>query len=216
MKDPVMIELEYDFLTIGDKQLKLSFNSKLSSITRVLGDSKVDTIGSKYPFITRNGSMNYAQFPINGLITALSDGEGLFATKKDIYGENEILYENYNNKYNINSYSDNIFEKEFRKKVLDFLYNDEPRLFRSAKDGNYIVRLMDVSYSPNNQLDNLIGNFSCTAYEICDNTIENYKKLSILNQKGENGIEIKNIADDSESVMNGQYDNSIKDSLKRD
>jgi hypothetical protein len=41
-------------------------------------ESRVDTIGNKYPFIFRNGNVAYKEFPIGGLISYLSDEEGLF------------------------------------------------------------------------------------------------------------------------------------------
>jgi hypothetical protein len=38
----------------------------------------MDTLGGKYPFIFRNGNVNYKEFPISGLITLLSDENSLF------------------------------------------------------------------------------------------------------------------------------------------
>ena len=43
----------------------------------------MDTIGSKYPFIFRNGIVNYKEFPIAGLITYLADNAELFVNYKD-------------------------------------------------------------------------------------------------------------------------------------
>jgi hypothetical protein len=36
-------------------------------------ESKIDTIGNKYPFIYRNGKVKYKEFPISGLLSYLSD-----------------------------------------------------------------------------------------------------------------------------------------------
>ena len=45
--------------------------------------------------------------------------------------------------------SDNINkERIFKLKVLEWLNNGEPKLFRSATEGNYIVRLMNTSLTP--------------------------------------------------------------------
>jgi hypothetical protein len=41
-------------------------------------ESKVDTIGSKYPFVFRNGNVGYKEFPISGLISFLTDENKLF------------------------------------------------------------------------------------------------------------------------------------------
>ena len=45
---------------------------------KLLLESKVDTIGSKHPFIFRNGNVGYKEFPISGLISYLSDENDLF------------------------------------------------------------------------------------------------------------------------------------------
>jgi hypothetical protein len=54
------------------------------------------------------------------------------------------------------------------------------KLFRSPTEGNYLVRLTDVSFSPNQQLGRMIWTFSATANEIAANTIDNYYKYKIL------------------------------------
>jgi hypothetical protein len=38
----------------------------------------MDTIGSRYPFIFRNGVIDYKEFPIGGLISYLADDNELF------------------------------------------------------------------------------------------------------------------------------------------
>ena len=65
-------------LLLLDKQLKIRFNPKVSSFKNYILETKIDTIGSKYPFFFRNGSVKYKEFPINGLISCLMDEEQLF------------------------------------------------------------------------------------------------------------------------------------------
>jgi hypothetical protein len=48
-------------------------------------ESKIDTIGSKHPFIFRNGNVNYKEFPISGLISYFMDEEELFITKNELF-----------------------------------------------------------------------------------------------------------------------------------
>ena len=36
-------------------------------------ETKTDTIGGKFPFIFRNGSVSYKEFPISGLISRLEN-----------------------------------------------------------------------------------------------------------------------------------------------
>jgi hypothetical protein len=41
----------------------------MTSFKNNILESKVNTIGSKYPYIFRNGSVKYKEFPIAGLIS---------------------------------------------------------------------------------------------------------------------------------------------------
>ena len=69
-------------------------------------------------------------------------------------------------------------EREFKLAVLDWLTNGEPKLFRSPAEGNYIVRLMNISLSPEDKLSRMLHTFTCTAYEVaaCNNTnLTNYQ-----------------------------------------
>lgn len=65
-------------------------------------------------------------------------------------------------------------EQRFKLKVLDFLNNGKPKLFRSPEEGNYIVYLMNSSLAPNDTLGRMIHTFSTTATEIAD---YNYDEL---------------------------------------
>lgn len=68
-----------------------------------------------------------------------------------------------------------VAERIFKMKVLDFLNDGKPKLFRSPAEGNYIVRLMNSSLAPDDKLSRMIHTFSTTATEIDD---FNYQKLN--------------------------------------
>lgn len=70
-------------------------------------------------------------------------------------------------------------ERIFKLKVLDWLNNGKPKLFRSPQEGNYLVRLMNVSLSPEDQLGRMLHNFSATAYEIDNSEYETLIKYRI-------------------------------------
>jgi hypothetical protein len=57
------------FLYDGVRQLKVRFNPKVASFKVDIPEQKLETIGSKYPFIFRNGNVYYHEFPISGLIS---------------------------------------------------------------------------------------------------------------------------------------------------
>lgn len=180
LKNPVMIDFEYVYLTSQGKQVNIMFDPDISTFKRTVSETKTDTIGSKYPFIKRNGYMDYKQFPISGTISCWMDPDNLIkASKEDVYGDSVDLYKEYNDENDINEYNDYTYEREFREKVIDFLYDNNVKLFRSATEGNILVKLMDISFTPNRTLSRMIYSFSCTAYEVAECTVENCNLYNI-------------------------------------
>ncbi len=71
-------------------------------------------------------------------------------------------------------------ERKFKLKVLDWLNDGKLKLFKSPAEGNYIVRLMNNSLSPEDQLGRMIHNFSSTAYEAADNSVKGLLDTGIV------------------------------------
>jgi hypothetical protein len=71
--DPVICLFDDIFLSDGERQLKIEFNPSLNEFKYNVTENQQTTIGSKYPFIRRNGANYFRSFPIGGLISALSD-----------------------------------------------------------------------------------------------------------------------------------------------
>ena len=182
----VYTDFEDCFLYDGKRQLKIKFNPKISSFKTNRLEQKLETIGSRYPFIFRNNIVEYKEFPISGLISYHMDDNEDFITKEelDIISNNQL--ERTSNPeerslgnvetldlvdYNIKA------ERLFKLKVLDWLGNGEIKLFKSPTEGNYLVRLMNISLSPEDKLNRMIHNFSCTAYEVQEYNYENLSKL---------------------------------------
>ena len=203
---PLMIVFNDVFLTAGDKQLKITLNNETGSLSYNLQESKTDTIGSQFPWIRRNGAIKYRTFSLGGLISYLGNNEmilfsnsessdtnieyqnnlaekninGLFYSKDDLFPQEvSELYQSYNLDNGITNYNDIMLEKVFRDKVIDFLLEDRPILFRSATEGNILIRLMDLSFSPNTQLKNYIYSFGSTAVEIAECSFDNFHKYNI-------------------------------------
>ena len=180
IKTPLMIIFDDMFLTTKDRQLKIKFNPTVSSFKRTIQESRTDTLGSQFPLIRRNGHANYAQFPIGGLISFQIDESELFTSLEELFGDNLKLYTSHNDKNRITEANDIVYEKLFKDKVIEFLYSEQPKLFRSATEGNFLVKVMDASFSPNATLGRRIVSFTATAYEIAECNIENFKKYDIL------------------------------------
>lgn len=178
--ESIMLNFEHIFLTSGDKQLKIEFNPSLTSFKHTVSEVRTDTVGSKYPFIRRNGYVDYVQFPLGGFISSAMDESGLFTSRSEVFGDYVEKYNDYNKEKDIPIWRDVIWEKGFRDKVSNFLYADDVKLFRSPTEGNYLIKLMDVNFQPNQTLGRRLWSFSCNAFEIDDCNLENFDKYNIV------------------------------------
>lgn len=267
----IMADFEDSFLYDGNKQLKIKFNPKVSSFKKNLFEAKIDTLGSKYPFIFKNGQVEYREFPISGLISYLMDEQSFFGNNSEqffnteregvnIYTpfiwlthKNPVIeknlqrnqykkdylflyiwdttiknyipwttyldrqtgnieyseYKNYSNydkffdpskKYYIkqiqdlnsfdidtiklkttNEVSYNIsLERDFKMEVFNWLTNGKPKLFKSPTEGNFIVRLMNVSLTPDDKLGRMLHSFNSTAYEVADFNYQTLKDFDFI------------------------------------
>ena len=207
--DPVYSDFEDMFLWDGKQQIKIRFNPKVSSFKINHLEQKTDVIGNRYPIFFRNNIVEYKEFPISGLISYHLDDNELFiqdslqelGIQRNIlerlgtnhnYGENSPFsteQEKYFNSQSssvksLNLISNNIkAERLFKLKLLDWLGNGEIKLFKSPSEGNYLVRLMNISLSPEDKLNRMLHTFSCTAYEAKEFNFENLKELGFINQE---------------------------------
>ena len=171
-EEPYMVVTEDIFLQADNKQLRIRFDPQVTNFSVKVSESLIETIGSKYPYIRRNGSIGYRTFNLSGTIMSFMNvPQDMFnASKLKIYQDSYQYYQNYNQVNKVSSFRDYIYEKEFRQKVMDFLYKNNVKLYRSLTQGNIAVKLMNISFTPNTTLGRLIYTFSCTAYEVMDAT----------------------------------------------
>lgn len=201
--EPITVDFEDIFLFDGEYQLKIKYNPQINSIKDTILEQKLDTIGSKYPFIFRNGKVKYKEFPISGLITYFMDDGQLFSKKEyeystDLTGENIKA------------------ERDFKFDVFEWLNNGKPKLFRSPTEGNYLVRLLNISLAPENEIGRMLHTFSATAYEVDNieyNTLLKYGiiKMPILSNRV---LKIKKLIDvnvfDNENILENHLAQSLK------
>lgn len=178
----IKVSFEDIFLYDGVRQLKVRYNPKISSFKEVVSDTKKTTLGSKFPFVLRNGIVNYKEFPINGLLSYLADNDRLFMSAEDLKLPKYIEKENDINDENI------AIEKAFKLGALEWLNNGGLKVFRSPQEGNYIVRLTNVSLSPNDTLSRMLHSFSCTATQVSDFNIANLEEYSLTSPEISNRI----------------------------
>ena len=146
----------------------------------------MDTIGSKYPFIFRNNTVKYKEVPISGLISYKLDPENLFMDDNDIWFKKEktLKGENINSSaWKEENWTHNLTdiniaaERAFRLEVMDWLENGRPKLFKSPTEGNYILRLMNVSLTPVDTLGRMLYSFNATGYEIEDASVYSFADI---------------------------------------
>ena len=233
----VMADFEDMFLYDGERQLKIRFNPKVSSFKINRLEQKTDTIGSRYPFIFRNGVVEYKEFPISGLISYYMDNNELFVNHKDdlhiILGsqasrwmgtpvesglyENNVLGDTVNENDNfenswetsetLNSVGYNMrAERRFKLKLLEWLGNGQIKMFKSPAEGNYLVRLMNISLSPEDRLSRMLHTFSCTAYEMKEYNYNNLKELGFFNLNENSKTEILNETIQIKNLLTNEQD----------
>lgn len=175
LSNAVTADFEHMYLSDKDRQLKLAFNPKVSSFKPVILETKTDTIGGKYPFIYRNGHVYYHELPISGLISCQLDDFNLFTSENEFQEIQDELEK-------ITDHSSKVIVKErlFKREVLQWLTNGEVKLLRTPTEGNFIVRLINVSMSPMEQLGRMLHTFSATAYEIEDFSFKNLVNQNLL------------------------------------
>lgn len=180
----IMADFEHAFLFDGERQLKIKYNPKVTSFKSTILESKVDTLGGPYPFFFRNGDVEYKEFPISGLISILSDPEEKFV--QGVRPQDPSRRRTPANQEEVEDLgtwltSENFYrERQFKMQVLEWLSNGQPKVFRSPEEGNYIVRLMNSSLTPNDTLGRMLHTFNSTAYEIAEYNFDNLIKYGFI------------------------------------
>jgi len=205
--NPCLVILEDMYLMNDYTQLDIKLNPQVSSYQKIVNDNITTTLGSQFPFITRSGNTGYHQFSISGLISAQMDENEIFTNKDEQYGFYKDVYSDYNYKHKISVYKDFQYERKFREKVMNFLTDNTIKLFRSPTEGNLLVRLTNISFTPNQSLGRMLYSFSATATEIDKCTMENLIKYKVVDDKDEDEDIV--IADDVGIYAYG-YDETAK------
>lgn len=75
---PHYVDFQHCYLYHDGVQLKIEFNPKINTFKHSVLSSKQDTLGDKYPHISKNGYAYYAEFPITGTISFQMDKDQTF------------------------------------------------------------------------------------------------------------------------------------------
>lgn len=171
ISNEVRADFEDAFLYDGKRQLKIKYNPKVSSFKISLFEQKQDTIGGRFPFIFRNGNVYYREFPLSGLLSYYSDEEELFISKEDLKFEGHTIDLILSNLYS---------ERKFKTEALEWLTNGKPKIFRSPGEGNFIIRLLNVTMQPVDPTGRMLHSFNSQAYEIAEYTYDNLEYYTFI------------------------------------
>lgn len=198
---------QYSYIYNNGIQVRLNYDCKINSYKHTTLFQKQDSLNSKYPIILRNGLAHYAEFQLGAKISLLSDEDLSFFLRNDLYGgyfhngeliistdkyltqfkrQLEIANNNYQNmskttsSLNNQPTNNNIYmERIYRHWVEEFLNDGGYKLFKSATEGNHIITLTNVTWTPQATLGRMIYDFNSTAYEVADCTPTNIKLYNI-------------------------------------
>lgn len=181
------VKVDFEDITLSDENAMIivRYNPNISGFKYITQESITNTLGGKYPIIRRNGDTRYRQFNLSGLIYVDCTEYDTYKTAKasNKLNMSDFLMEDTSSLYIVNAdivgTNQHILEKRARLYVMDFLSNGKVKLFRSFEEGNMIVYLSAVSFTPNKQLDRHIYDFSATVTEVCEYNPTNLKKYGL-------------------------------------
>lgn len=164
---PIIYFAEDILLSSVDKTLKIRYNPKISNFKYNITDTVTSTLGGAYPFVRRNGNAKYKSFSLSGLI--YSDGMTTDTTFISRYG-------NLNLQVSDPVMLEAIQEKMFRDLLIDFFQEDNVKIFRSLTEGSMLIKLSNISLSPEDKLGRRIWSFTANATEVAEYSVENLEK----------------------------------------
>jgi hypothetical protein len=181
----------------------------------------VDTIGGQYPFFFRNGNVSYKDFPISGLVSYWMDENELFISNAQLNLINTGIEKSYafneddlNLARSTHLTANNFYaERLFKTEVLNWLNNGKIKLFKSPAEGSFIVRLMNVSMSPNDTVSRMLHSFNANAYEIAAFNFSNLNKYNFIQPltNENNTVLTYNTTDPSFSLQDVYYSVYLND-----
>ena len=182
------VSFEDIFLANEEAMMVIRYNPNISGFKYVVQEAITNTLGGKYPIIRKNGDTKYRQFNLSGSLFIdctyykTDDATDSYMANMNDYFQDEenCLYVVASNPLNLSAtISKTVAETRGRRYVMEFLCDNRPKLFRSAEEGNMIVHLSNISFTPNKQLDRHIYDFSATVTEVCEYNTKNLSKYKL-------------------------------------
>lgn len=174
------LQFGFDSMFLQDKDsiYAIDFNPKLSGLKEVTQETKVDTLGSKYPYVFRNGMVQYKEFQLSGLISCIMNSSIKKYTAMPVQRTLDSSFQDINFT-NLNN-SNIVSELQYRQDFIAWLTNGEIKIFRSPTEGILLIRILNVQLTPQQTLGRMLYDFSCQAIEIDQYTYKNLLKYHLI------------------------------------
>jgi len=140
------IDVEFDGTYISDKDsyYKLYYNIEMGDIVQNQPSATIETLGSQYPIVVYNSSINYKSGSIQCLLLSDSTVES--------FGKIDIRQ-----------------EKLLRNKIMSFLTNKKPKIFKDSSGNFMIINIINQPrLIPNNSLSGLVYDLSFDFVEVAN------------------------------------------------
>ena len=168
--------LEDAYLLEVDKSMRIRYNPEVTGLKRNYIDVITPTLGRETPFIRRAGAQKYRTFTLGGLISieAETEEEAPINNRSLLTSADKELLDKIDN-MQLSSYDARaIKEKIYRERILEFLEDGKPKLFKSLQEGNIWIYLSAVTLTADKTSARNLYSFSCTATEIAERYVEDY------------------------------------------
>lgn len=182
LNESILCEFEHIFIADRKGQYVVKYNPNITGYKKVVQESITNALGGKYPIIRKNGETGYRQFSLSGTIYAdypslEENRDSAGRLMKDwfkvetpfIYGETTIptakAYEYCIQESMSQTKKNEIYNQYFRALIIDFLEDSGFKIFRSPTEGNMLVYLSNISFTPNKSLSREVYDFTVTATE---------------------------------------------------
>lgn len=134
---------------------------------------------------TEEMSLSRARFSQNsdvvGIETYKNDPDMIIEGHSIVTKYDEYLHRQTGLNYNTDKSDSMVYvERKFREKVMDWLSDGKPKLFRSETEGNMIVVLSGISFTPLDKTNRMVYSVSMTVTEVADLTSENLVKFNLI------------------------------------
>lgn len=139
------IDTEFDGIWFigGENTYSITKNIEIGESNNNIVENTVTTLGNKYPFICRNGVINYKTFPVNGLLMSKETEESMPM---------------------INDRA----EKKYKNNIEKFFNDGKPKIYKDDGGEYFICHVMNPRISYSSNTNRRLYEISCDIVEIGD------------------------------------------------